>query len=198
MYNNAHRGCANEDVIGDAICRQLPENADEENDAVCRLRRATFERRKVSATHEHVGARASPSYARERNASTRRLSARGEEASATHAPVNRMRWPTVGPRSATSGCVRARTRAHATRVRNDNVGLRTFIIIYWVGWTHPHPLRYCLVHASIYMYFCIIAFNLHRSILPLKVRQHTTYFNNSKSKSPCPTLIAETQLFIIN
>ena len=39
-----------------------------------------------------------------------------------------MRWPAVGPRSATSGCVRARTRAHATRIRNDNVGLRTFII----------------------------------------------------------------------
>ena len=35
-------GCANEDVIGDAICRQLPENADEEVDATCRLRRATF------------------------------------------------------------------------------------------------------------------------------------------------------------
>ena len=90
-HSNAHRGCANEDVIGDAICRQLPENADDEIDAVCRLRRATFERRKVSATLEHVGARASPSYARERNASTRRLSARAEEASATHAPVNRMR-----------------------------------------------------------------------------------------------------------
>ena len=42
VYNNAHRGCANEDVIGDAMCRQLPENADEEDDVTCRPRRATF------------------------------------------------------------------------------------------------------------------------------------------------------------
>ena len=40
-------------------------------------------------------------------------------------PDNRMRWPAVGPRSATSGCVRARTRAHATGVRHHSVGLRT-------------------------------------------------------------------------
>ena len=34
--------CTNEDVIGDAMYRRLPENADEEVNATCRLRKATF------------------------------------------------------------------------------------------------------------------------------------------------------------
>ena len=99
------------------------------------------------------GQAATPAIVRRPSSYAQRCEGRGKRP-----PVNRMRWPAVGPRSATSGCVRARTRAHATRVHNDNVGLRTFINR--VGWTHPHPLRYCWMHANLsILYFCIIAFN---------------------------------------
>ena len=105
------------------------------------VHRAAIVRRPSSDRATTANARRSGGDASDREeAKQRRSAVRGTREATARQPY--MRWPAVGHRSATSGCVRARTRAHATRVRNDNVGLRTFIN-YWVGWTHPHPLRYC-------------------------------------------------------
>ena len=54
--------CAIEEVIVDAMCRQLPANADGEVNATCRLLHgeATSERGRTSATHANARARASP------------------------------------------------------------------------------------------------------------------------------------------
>ena len=124
-----------------------------------------FGRRKVSATHEHVGARASPSYVREwgmqahdacRNARRparplfdRRWSRRqrGDRPTAT---CDGPSW--VPGRRRRYVCARAYESAR-TSLRQHNVGLRT-IIIGLDGRTHP--LRYCLVHANLsILYFCL-------------------------------------------
>ena len=82
--------CTNEDVIGDAMYRRLPENADamyrrlpenadEEVNATCRLRKATF--RETNGQRDARARRSAcqPVVPHVMNASTRRLSARGDE-----------------------------------------------------------------------------------------------------------------------
>ena len=156
MYNNAHRGCANEDVIGDAMCRQSP--AKSTRRAVFEGQR--FEQRKVSAAHEHVGARASPSYAREECKHTTLVGPWRGGFGDTRARQPHAMAP-VGPRSGrrlwgvsiASDCS-TRTKAHAS---DTCVGLRT--IKY--GWMDASTPCKVLFNACqfIYMYFCIIAFN---------------------------------------
>ena len=120
-----------------------------------------FEQRKVSAAHEHVGARASPSYAHEECKHTTlvgpwRLSARGEEASATHAHVNRMRWPPWVPgRVGDFGvCPSPATAAHA----NDTcVGLRT-IKYGWMDASTPCKVMHASLSICIFVSLLLIVF----------------------------------------
>ncbi len=61
-HDQCTSACANEEVIVDAMCHQLPANSDGEVNATCRLLHgeATSERGRASATHANERARASP------------------------------------------------------------------------------------------------------------------------------------------
>ena len=62
-------------------------------------------------------------------------------------------------RGSPAGDVRMCARTHeSARDTCTQWQCRPTDVYNWVGWTHPHPVRYCWMHANLsILYFCIIA-----------------------------------------
>ena len=156
-------GCVHEVVIGDVMpsC-QLTVNADGEVAPLSDREEAQQRpcddsvRRPSSDRATTANARRSGGDNSEREEAKQRRSAmRGTRETIARQPY------AMAHRGSQVGDVRMCARTHeSARDTCTQWQCRPTDVYNWVGWTHPHPLRYCWMHANLsILYFCIIAFN---------------------------------------